>query len=36
VEEKLAELKRRLGEVSDLRSAAAVLDWDQMVNMPPA
>ena len=32
----LAELRRRLGEVSDLRSAAAVLDWDQMVKMPPA
>ncbi len=36
MEAKLAELKRRLGEVSDLRSAAAVLDWDQMVMMPPA
>ncbi|MGZ8687586.1 MAG: carboxypeptidase M32 [Gaiellaceae bacterium] len=36
MDEKLAELKRRLGEVSDLRSAAAVLDWDQMVMMPPA
>ena len=34
--DKLAELKLRLGEVSDLRSAAAVLDWDQMVLMPPA
>ena len=33
--EQLTELKRRLGEVSDLRSAAAVLDWDQMVMMPP-
>ncbi|RDI73446.1 Zn-dependent carboxypeptidase [Gaiella occulta] len=33
---KLAELKRRLAEVDDLRSAAAVLDWDQMVLMPPA
>jgi len=36
VDEKLEELKRRLAEVSDLRSAAAVLDWDQMVMMPPA
>jgi carboxypeptidase Taq len=36
VEEQLDELRRRLGEVSDLRSAAALLDWDQMVMMPPA
>jgi len=35
VDDRLAELKRRLGEVSDLRSALAVLDWDQMVMMPP-
>ncbi len=35
MEEPIAELKRRLGEVSDLRSASAVLDWDQMVMMPP-
>lgn len=28
------ELKRRLGEVSDLRGAAAVLLWDQLVMMP--
>lgn len=34
--ERLDELKRRLGEVSDLRSASALLDWDQMVMMPPA
>ena len=34
--EKLAELELRLGEVSDLRAAAAVLDWDQQVLMPPA
>ena len=33
---RLTELKHRLGEVSDLRSATAVLDWDQMVMMPPA
>ena len=26
----------RLGEVSDLRSALSLLDWDQMVMMPPA
>lgn len=35
MEEKLAELRRRLGEVDDLRSAAAVLSWDQLVMMPP-
>ena len=34
--DRLAELKRRLGEVSDLRSASALLEWDQMVMMPPA
>ncbi|WP_411277475.1 carboxypeptidase M32 [Gaiella sp.] len=32
----LTELKMRLGEVSDLRSASALLAWDQMVMMPPA
>ena len=36
MDERLAELRRRLGEVSDLRSASALLDWDQMVMMPPA
>jgi len=36
MDERLAELRRRLGEVSDLRSALALLDWDQMVMMPPA
>ena len=36
MDERLAELRRRLGEVSDLRSAQALLDWDQMVMMPPA
>jgi carboxypeptidase Taq len=36
VDGRLAELRQRLGEVSDLRSAAAVLDWDQMVMMPAA
>ena len=34
--DQLAELKTRLGEVADLRSASALLDWDQMVMMPPA
>lgn len=32
--EKLNELKERLGEISDLNSAAALLGWDQQVNMP--
>jgi carboxypeptidase Taq len=36
VTDPLVELRHRLGEVSDLRSAAAVLDWDQMVMMPPS
>src|SRR5262245_44849795 len=35
MDERLAELRRRLGEISDLRSALALLDWDQMVMMPP-
>ena len=35
MQEKLAELKSRLLEASDLRSAAAVLYWDQATYMPP-
>jgi carboxypeptidase Taq len=35
VESKLAELKRRLIEVDDLRSAASLLSWDQSTYMPP-
>ncbi len=31
----LEELHHRIGEVFDLRSSAAVLEWDQQVNMPP-
>jgi carboxypeptidase Taq len=31
----LAELKTRLIEINDLRSAIAVLDWDQQTYMPP-
>ena len=31
----LAELRRRLAEVSDLSRAAGVLAWDQRVTMPP-
>ncbi|GJQ52185.1 MAG: carboxypeptidase M32 [Anaerolineaceae bacterium] len=33
--EKMDQLKAILGEVSDLGRAAAVLGWDQQVNMPP-
>lgn len=35
MEKKLAELKRRLTEISDLQSAAALLNWDQNTYMPP-
>lgn len=31
----LAELKGRLAEISDLRAAASVLNWDEAVHMPP-
>lgn len=34
--EKLAQLKEKLGEVADIGYAASVLSWDQQVNMPPA
>jgi carboxypeptidase Taq len=34
-EQKLAELKRRLLEISDLHSASAVLSWDEATYMPP-
>lgn len=30
----LGQLKRRLAQVSDLKATAALLDWDQQVNMP--
>ncbi|MBI5034191.1 MAG: carboxypeptidase M32 [Chloroflexi bacterium] len=33
--EELKELKRRLGVVSDLHNAEAVLSWDQQTYMPP-
>lgn len=33
--EKLASLREELGRVSDVRSAIALLHWDQEVNMPP-
>jgi carboxypeptidase Taq len=35
MEPKLEELKQRLAEINDLRSAASVLNWDQMTYMPP-
>jgi carboxypeptidase Taq len=34
MQEKLKKLKEKLAELADLRAVAAVLDWDQMVNMP--
>ncbi|NIO71197.1 MAG: carboxypeptidase M32, partial [Anaerolineae bacterium] len=34
MEEKLRELKTRLGEIEDLKAAANVLEWDQMTYMP--
>ncbi|HAV77995.1 MAG TPA: carboxypeptidase, partial [Anaerolineae bacterium] len=33
--EKLNQLKKLLGEVSDIGRAASVLGWDQQVNIPP-
>jgi carboxypeptidase Taq len=35
VDAKLEELKQRLAEINDIRSAASVLNWDQMTYMPP-
>jgi carboxypeptidase Taq len=35
VEERYAELRRRLGEIEDLRTASELLYWDQTVMMPP-
>jgi carboxypeptidase Taq len=35
MEKRLAELKQRLQEISDLNGAAAVLSWDQATYMPP-
>jgi carboxypeptidase Taq len=32
---KLEQLKERLAQISDLRTAASILSWDQQVNMPP-
>lgn len=32
--EKMEKLKLRLAEVADLRAASALLNWDQLVNMP--
>lgn len=36
MQEKLTDLKARLAEVDDLEQAAALLDWDQQTQMPPA
>ena len=35
MEAKLQELKNRLGEINDLKSATALLEWDQSTYMPP-
>ena len=35
MKEKLALLKTRLAEISDLGQAASIVNWDQQVNMPP-
>ena len=35
MEDKLSDLKTRLGEISDLDRAAALLGWDQQTYMPP-
>ncbi|MDY7080267.1 MAG: carboxypeptidase M32 [Chloroflexota bacterium] len=32
---KLEQLKERLAQVCDLTAAAAIMEWDQQVNMPP-
>lgn len=34
MEEKLEKLKKLLAEVADLRATSALLNWDQLVNMP--
>src|SRR5262245_44043715 len=34
-ERQLAELRRRLAEIADLRAAGALLSWDQATYMPP-
>ena len=36
MEDKLADLKTRLAEVDDLENAAALLEWDQLTQMPPS
>ena len=35
METKLLELKKRMGEINDLQSAANVLSWDLYTYMPP-
>ena len=34
MKQKMDQLKEKLAELMDLRSASAVLGWDQLVNMP--
>ena len=34
MEEKLAKLKSLLAEIADLGATSALLNWDQLVNMP--
>ena len=34
MDEKLTELRKRLGEIADVHSAAALLSWDQETHMP--
>jgi carboxypeptidase Taq len=35
-QERFEELRNRLGEISDISSALALLGWDQQTIMPPA
>ena len=34
MEEKISQLKQRLGEITDLNHASSVLGWDQLTYMP--
>jgi|GEM_PF-1581616 len=36
MQDKLTTLKARLAEIDDVDNAAAILEWDQLVMMPPA
>ena len=35
MQDKLNELKKRLGEISDIQNAVSLLGWDQQTYMPP-